>query len=119
MGLCYNSDMKNGLVHHLDQLPVKEMLPGYYARLMHGSLATLALWEIKKDAVLPEHGHPQEQANYMLEGEFEMFVNGQRHHLKAGDVLIVPSHAMHKGRALTDCKIFDVYAPRREDYVFI
>jgi quercetin dioxygenase-like cupin family protein len=52
----------------------------------------------------------------MIEGEFELIVNGESHLLGANDVFVIPSDAMHSGRAITDCKIIDVFYPIREDY---
>jgi quercetin dioxygenase-like cupin family protein len=52
----------------------------------------------------------------MLEGEFEMVIEGETRTLKANTVTVIPSNAKHSGRALTDCKIIDVFYPVREDY---
>jgi hypothetical protein len=37
--------------------------------------------------------------------------------LMPGSVGIIPPNAVHSGRALTDCKILDVFSPVREDYI--
>lgn len=105
------------MLQRWDTLPLKEMIPGFRARFVHSARMTLALWDIDAHAVLPEHHHPHEQITQLLEGEFELTVSSVRHHLKPSDVLVIPPNAIHSGRALTACKILDIFAPVREDYV--
>jgi quercetin dioxygenase-like cupin family protein len=54
----------------------------------------------------------------MLQGEFELTVEGTPLMLVAGDVVILKSGVEHAGRAITDCRILDVFQPVRQDYVF-
>jgi quercetin dioxygenase-like cupin family protein len=44
-------------------------------------------------------------------------VNGVTQILGPGSVGIIPPNAVHSGRALTDCRILDVFSPVREDYI--
>lgn len=101
-----------------DSVESREVAPGFRARVIPSATMTFTMWDVTKDAPLPEHSHPQEQVTQMLEGEFELVVDGKPHHLKPGDVLIVPSNVVHGGRALTDCRILDSLFPRRDNYVF-
>jgi quercetin dioxygenase-like cupin family protein len=50
------------------------------------------------------------------EGEFELTVAGQPIVLRPGEVLVIPSGVRHAGRAITDCRLLDVFNPVREDY---
>ncbi|RMH14945.1 MAG: cupin domain-containing protein [Gemmatimonadetes bacterium] len=95
----------------------REVLPGYRARFVHSERTTHAYWEIDGGVPLPEHAHPHEQIVNMLEGEYELSVGGEAHVLRAGDVLVIPPGVPHSGRSLTDCRILDVFAPVREDYL--
>ncbi|MFM8912230.1 MAG: cupin domain-containing protein [Flammeovirgaceae bacterium] len=104
--------------HHLEKIPVKEVFPGFVGRFIHTQAMTFAFWEIKQGSTVPEHAHVHEQVVNMLEGEFELTVDGQPHHLRPGMVFTIPSQVKHAGRAITHCKILDVFSPVRDDYKF-
>ena len=104
------------MIHSLKALEAKELLPGFRGKFIHSENMTFAYWEIKKDSFLPEHSHPHEQVANMIEGKFEIIIDGVATVLEPGDVGVIPSNAIHSGKALTDCKILDVFNPVREDY---
>jgi len=108
--------MTKNLQNWVDIAPVT-IAPGYRARFIHSVTMTFALWDVESGAPLPEHSHPHEQVTHLLEGEFEITVDGLVHRMKAGDVLVIASHAVHSGVAVTACQILDVFSPVREDYV--
>ena len=62
------------------------------------------------------HSHPHEQIVNVLEGTFELVMEGASHILGPGDVLVIRGDVPHSGRAHTGCKIIDVFSPVREDY---
>jgi quercetin dioxygenase-like cupin family protein len=93
-----------------------EIIPGYRARFIHSDNITLAYWEVDLGAVLPEHSHPQEQIANVLEGQFELTVDGESQVLEPGMVAVIPSHVLHGGKALTACRLLDAFYPVREDY---
>jgi quercetin dioxygenase-like cupin family protein len=43
-------------------------------------------------------------------------VNGETKIYENGLVAIIPSNVVHGGVALSNCKLFDVFSPVREDY---
>ena len=102
----------------LKDVPSREQMPGMHGKFLHSAAMTFVYWDIDEGAALPRHSHPHEQVVNMLEGEFELVVDGTPHRLKPGDVLAIPGDAPHAGRALTRCRILDVFHPIREDYRF-
>jgi quercetin dioxygenase-like cupin family protein len=100
-----------------DDLPTKEIIPGFQARLIHTEQQTISLVETQAGSILPAHSHVHEQVSQVLQGEFEMTVEGETRVCKKGDVVVIPSNAVHSGRALTDCLILDTFTPVREDYL--
>jgi quercetin dioxygenase-like cupin family protein len=109
---------KGGEMRHirLADLPVTEPAEGLRARFVHSDNMTLAFWEIDEGAVLPEHAHPHEQVVNPIEGDLELTVGEERMRLGPGDVVVVPPGVPHAGRAMTPCRVIDVFHPVREDY---
>jgi quercetin dioxygenase-like cupin family protein len=97
-------------------LEARELVPGHHGRFIHSDHTTHVYWQIEADARLPEHSHPHEQIVNVLEGRYELVVDGESHVLEAGDVLVIPGDTPHGGRAHSDCRILDVFSPVREEY---
>ncbi|MEL6822034.1 MAG: cupin domain-containing protein [Calditrichota bacterium] len=103
---------------NLNNLDERELLPGFKVRFVHSDTMTLAYWTIDEGAELPEHSHHHEQVlAAVMEGEFEITVDGEAQIVRPGDVVVIPSNVVHSGRALTNCKMLDVFQPVREDYL--
>jgi quercetin dioxygenase-like cupin family protein len=68
----------------LKDIEEKEIIPGYKARFVHSENMTFASWDIEKDAVLPEHSHLHEQVANVLDGRFEIVINGEKKVLERG-----------------------------------
>ena len=103
-------------VRELSEIEPVEPMPGFQGRMVHTDRMTLAYWEIGAGAELPEHSHPHEQAVNVLEGRFEILIEGRSEVGGSGRVIVIPGGVPHAGRALTDCRILDVFVPAREDY---
>ena len=101
---------------YLEGVAERQMMPGFHARMHHAENMTVSQWRIEAGAKLPEHSHPHEQVTVILEGSFEMTVDGEKKVIKPGDLVVIPSQAKHSAIALTDCRIMDVFSPVREDY---
>lgn len=106
----------NTLPLSVDTLEPREIVPGFLGRMIHTDSMTLAYWTIEGGSKLPTHHHVHEQVVNVLKGEFELTLDGVAHHLKPGDVLVIESNVPHSGRALSDCRILDVFQPARDDY---
>ena len=101
--------------HHLDDLAELKPVQGFTGKLIHSENMTVVNWSIESGSAFPEHSHPHEQVSMMLEGEFELTVAGEIKVLQAGLIAIVPSNVPHGGRALSDCRLLDIFHPVRED----
>jgi len=104
-------------MQHLSEVKGKELLPGLFGRFVHGTQLTLSFVEIQPGTLMPEHSHPHEQITYVMEGELEMVIGGEKMILTAGMVHLIPGHTTHNAYARTHCKVLDAFSPVREDYV--
>lgn len=102
---------------NLYEMAEREMVPGYHAKFVHSGNVTLAYWSIEEGNSLPKHAHPHEQVVNLIEGSFEITVDAESEVIEAGSVVIIPSNVMHSGKALTPCRIIDVFYPVRTDYM--
>jgi len=100
----------------LSEVTSQEIMPGYHGKMIHGETMTLAFWEVEEGATVPEHSHKNEQIMQVIEGTFEFTVNGLTKLYKPGDLVVIPPFAPHSGKALTPCKLMDIFSPVREEY---
>ncbi len=101
---------------NLKNINSKEIMPGYHGKLVHAETMSIAYWNVEKNAQVPEHSHMHEQVMYVLEGEFEFTLEGETKTYYPGDIVIIAPHKKHSGKALTPCKLMDVFSPVREEY---
>jgi quercetin dioxygenase-like cupin family protein len=103
-------------VFDLATIASKDLVPGYPAKLIHTENMTLSFLEVKAGCTLPEHSHFHEQISIVMEGEFQLTIDGEPIRFGPGKIVLIPSNAKHSGLAITDCKLMDVFNPVREDY---
>ncbi|MEA1785911.1 cupin domain-containing protein [Arenibacter sp. GZD96] len=101
---------------NLTTIPSKEIMPGYHGKMVHATQMSVAFWEVEKGAKVPQHAHIHEQIMHVVEGEFEFTLNGETKIYLTGDIVIIPPNVPHSGKALTVCKLIDVFSPVREEY---
>ncbi|MDV7140258.1 cupin domain-containing protein [Maribacter sp. TH_r10] len=100
----------------LSNIPSKEIMPGYHGKLVHSENMSIAFWEVEKGAEVPEHSHMNEQIMHVIKGTFEFTLDGVTDVYIPGDLVIIAPNVPHSGKALTPCKLMDVFSPTREEY---
>ncbi len=100
----------------VEDLESRELIPGTAVRFIHSDRMTVAYWTFESAVSLPEHSHPHDQVTNIIEGEFELTVEGEPEILMAGDYRVIPPDAVHSARSITACRIIDVFSPVRDDY---
>ena len=100
----------------LHDIREREPVPGYRVKFVHADSMTVAYWEIESGASMPDHSHSHEQIVNMIEAEFELSVGDEMRIVTPGTVVVIAPDVPHSGRALTKCRILDVFHPVREDY---
>tara|TARA_R110000868_G_scaffold44318_2_gene148152 strand:+ start:851 stop:1162 length:312 start_codon:yes stop_codon:yes gene_type:complete len=94
----------------------KEIFKGFKGRFVHMESFTLGFWDIEAGSEVPMHSHIHEQTTEVIEGEFEMTCGDITKIYKPGMLVTIPSNVLHGGKAITACKLTDVFCPVREDY---
>jgi quercetin dioxygenase-like cupin family protein len=100
----------------LAEIEKQTLIPGTDVRFVHSEHMTLAYWNFDADVPFPEHAHPHEQVTNVIEGVFDLTVEGETTRLRPGTVVLIPPNASHSGKSITACRIIDVFHPVREDY---
>jgi len=100
----------------LAEITPKEIMPGYHGKMVHGQNMSIAFWEVEKGAQVPEHAHSNEQIMHVMKGTFEFTLDGETKNYGPGDIVLIAPHKKHSGKALTPCKLMDVFCPVREEY---
>jgi quercetin dioxygenase-like cupin family protein len=118
--LSVNKEINQGgrimIVHNLDNIDGREIVPGFHGKFIHAENMTIAHWDIRAGSPLPEHTHVHEQVVNVMKGTLELTVKDETQKLSPGSVVVIPSNVPHSGKAVTDCKVIDVFYPVREDY---
>ena len=102
--------------YSLNTLPTQEIIPGFQGKLVHGKEMSLVFWDVTSGSEVPEHHHKNEQIMHVREGRFEFTLNDRTREYGPGDIVLIPAHEPHSGKALTDCKLMDVFSPVRDEY---
>ena len=102
--------------HQLEEVPEKELIPGFHGKMIHLEGVTMAYWRIEAGSILPEHSHIHEQVTNVISGQLEMTIGGETRVCDSSMAVTIPSKVVHSGKALTDCYAIDVFQPVREDY---
>ncbi len=108
--------MDESIFKRFSDIETKEIAPGFFSRLIHTESNTINFIEVKAGCSVPRHKHIHQQCSFVVEGEFELTVNDVPQILNTGLFAVIPSEVFHSGRAVTDCKLIDIFSPVREDY---
>lgn len=92
--------------------------PGIRRKVVHGAGLTMALVELSQDPEPALHSHPHEQASTVQDGHGIFILDGKRHPVKGGDVVLIPPNVPH---ALVvpgsgTVTVLDVFVPKREEF---
>jgi quercetin dioxygenase-like cupin family protein len=114
--------MSDARVRHFSwsDLPEERVTDVISRKLITGDQMMLAHVYLKKDALVPQHSHHNEQLTYILSGALHFFIGADRSEeviVRAGEVLHIPSNVLHEARALEDTLDVDIFNPPRQDWL--
>lgn len=98
--------------------PEKQVFDGVTIRTIHGEKIMMSYVCLQPHSTVAEHCHPHEQMGMVLEGTFELTIDGESRTLKKGDTYLIPSNVKHSAKAYDKTAIaLDIFSPPREDYI--
>lgn len=100
----------------LKEISELKIADGIVAKIITTATMSIAHVTLSEGAILPEHSHHHEQVVNVIAGELELTVDGTVNNLTPGTVMVLPPNMPHSGRAVTECKVIDVFHPIREDF---
>ena len=71
----------------------------------------------EKGAVGQVHAHRHSQSTYVESGSFEVFIDGDKRVLGAGDSFYIAPHLDHGAVCLEPGVLIDTFSPAREDFL--
>lgn len=98
-------------------LPFQKLSEEVWRRYISKERVTIANFQLKKGATIPEHHHPNEQISFIISGKVKMTMQGKSYTLEEGDMIVIPKNIPHAIEALDDTRALDIFTPPREDWL--
>ena len=91
-----------------------EMVPGLFFQPVLGENVMVNFVRFEPHTEAPLHWHDEEQISFVLEGEFEFEVGGEKRTVRRGEAVVIPPNVPHAARTFdTGCLEVDVFHPPR------
>lgn len=91
-----------------------EMLDGLRFQPVLGENLMVNFVSFEADTVAPVHWHDEEQISFVIDGELEFEVAGEKRIMRRGDALVIPPNVPHGARTFdSTCLEVDVFHPPR------
>jgi quercetin dioxygenase-like cupin family protein len=104
-------------LYALDAQPVEQVSELLQRQYLSGSNVTFVKWIARKGAVVPLHHHGNEQITWITEGAAEVYSQGRKYLMNAGDIMIIPPNVPHEFVFTEDTIDIDIFAPARQDWL--
>jgi quercetin dioxygenase-like cupin family protein len=73
--------------------------------LLNKPTGTVTLFAFDEEQSLSEHKAPFDALVYVLDGEAEIIISGKPHHVKHGEILLMPANEPHAVKAIKKLKM--------------
>lgn len=98
----------------------QQMRPGMLRTLFSGDGVTVHIAQVDNGHDLRPHSHDSEQIIMINQGVCDFYINGKAHPMKSGSYAVIPAgveHYIHVYESAVPVIIFDIFVPRRDEYV--
>lgn len=100
-----------------DDITPEQINPTISRQYITGDRVTVARFELKRGAVVPQHAHENEQVSYIISGALKFILEGRDIVVRGGEVLRIPPNVPHAAEAVEDTLAIDVFCPVRQDWI--
>ena len=107
-------------LYRWSELPAEPLKGGISRRLVTGERMMIAHVYLKTGDDVPRHSHDNEQITYVLSGALQLWFGEHDQQVltvRAGEVIVIPSHLPHRALALEDTVDVDIFCPPRQDWL--
>ena len=107
------------LFQHLDwsTIPVETIAEGVTRQMVTGDRMMVCRLTLAARTVTAIHSHVHEQMTIVERGSVDFFVEGEKHTVHTGAVLLFPSGIVHGATMLDEeVVLIDIFSPPREDF---
>lgn len=104
-------------VKNIGRMPREAVTDQMSRRMVVGRNQMLTVWNMKKGAHSSAHRHPEEQIFWILSGQIEFEIDGQRRTCGPNDIGVIPGDTLHEAWVLEDVEMVNVFSPVRTDYL--
>ncbi len=109
--------MKFMQTYNWSSIEKERMNPFLVRQVIHGDNMTIARLELAKGCDVPQHSHINEQIAMVQSGRVLFNIDGKETTIGAGETIRIPPNAPHFVEVIEDCVVFDLFSPRREDWI--
>jgi quercetin dioxygenase-like cupin family protein len=107
----FPSFMKNP-VNMVD--PSSQFTPGIEGYVFDGvDGSQMAFWTYGETATSEEHRHTYEEYIVVVQGQYDLFINGKVVRLRAGDEYVIPQNTNHGGEILAGTRAIYAFGGNR------
>ena len=97
-----------------DELDGLEMVPGLLFQPVVAENLMVSFVRFEPHTEAPLHWHEEEQISFVIDGEFEFEVGGEKRVVRRGEAIVIPSNVPHAARTGdSPCFEVDVFHPPR------
>jgi len=105
----YGTNSEKGYTETIEGIRIKT--------LCYGDSMLMTEFLLRKDTILPEHSHPNEQTGYLVKGNIRLFIGDAVRDLIPGDSWNIAKDVKHRAEILEGSVAIEVFSPVREDYL--
>jgi quercetin dioxygenase-like cupin family protein len=102
-------------LHRWDEIALEKVTEMLSRKVVRGHREMIVQVYLKRGCLVPQHLHESEQMTYVLQGALKFLVSGEEIIVREGEVLHIPSGALHQAEALEDTFELDLFSPVRPE----